>query len=243
MAHGTPDWAVTAGAATTYQLTDLGELAARLGSIDTFDRRGDVIAFEDFESDFVRWSTSLVGTGAFAGLSTKKARSGSCALRLVPGSTGGRLATATRRQNYPVAGRIGLEFHLCNDDGDGRVRASMAFVNATSYKQFEVRLDLTAGTASYLNAAAGYTVFASSLNFGSGTNLFHPIKLVVDAATGLYVRALIQDQAFDLSTISGYTPAASGTPALTVDLEHQGIAATNRVVYIDDVIVTQNEPA
>jgi len=55
VAHGTPDWGVTAGARTVYQMTDLGELAVRLGSIVTHDRRGDVIFLEDFEEGMGRW--------------------------------------------------------------------------------------------------------------------------------------------------------------------------------------------
>ena len=61
------------------------ELAARLGSPDTFDRRGDVLWMDDFESG-LKWRTSLLGTGSLIDLTATMAASGGKCCRLVTGS-------------------------------------------------------------------------------------------------------------------------------------------------------------
>jgi len=63
MAHGTPDWGVTASKKTIYSLHDMGELAVRLGSIVSFDRRGDVIFSDSFQNGLGKVYASGVGAG------------------------------------------------------------------------------------------------------------------------------------------------------------------------------------
>ena len=86
MAHGTPDWGVTAGAVTTYQVTDLGELAVRLGSPISHDRRGDVIWWDDFECTLNKWQTVANGAGSSVALSDARARNGRYSALLISGS-------------------------------------------------------------------------------------------------------------------------------------------------------------
>ena len=64
MAHGHPDYGGAAPLATVYTLQDLAELAARLGSIDVFDRRGNVLLLDDFESGIKKWLFG--GTGSYS---------------------------------------------------------------------------------------------------------------------------------------------------------------------------------
>ena len=57
MTHGVQDFGASSGQNSTYGLTDLGELAVRLGSPVSFDRRGDVVMMETFEDGLDAWVT------------------------------------------------------------------------------------------------------------------------------------------------------------------------------------------
>jgi len=243
MAHGTPDWGVTAGDVTTFQLFDVGEAVARLGSIDRFDRRGDVMFLEDFERTPTTWEFTTSGAGAYAGLTTRTARSGDFALELTCGSTVDELAEAIAHVHYPVVSRVGLELHMRNVDSGEQFTARLGATNADGQQLFAVRLDVTAQTLAYLNSAGGYTVFATGVNVASGGRNIHPLKFVADLATAQYVRVLFDDRAYDLSGIAGRQPAATGTPLTELKFTHQSAAGANPTLVIDDVILTQNEPA
>ena len=109
MAHGTPDFGITAGARTTHQLDDLGEHAVRLGSIDAYDRRGDVYFFDDFEAIRPRYAVSAPDTGAGVGYNPDQAKSGIASLMLTAGSDGGRVTSVETYTPGVAPSRIGLE--------------------------------------------------------------------------------------------------------------------------------------
>ncbi len=63
MAHGTPDWAGTAAQSITAPVADMGELAARLKSVDVYDRRGNVILADNFDGGAQTWQFVNSGAG------------------------------------------------------------------------------------------------------------------------------------------------------------------------------------
>ena len=56
MGHGYPDYGTQGPVSTVHSIQDLGELAVRLGSIVTFDRRGNVLWLDGFDSGIGAWS-------------------------------------------------------------------------------------------------------------------------------------------------------------------------------------------
>jgi len=108
MAHGQPDYGMYTLANTIYRLTDMGELAARLGSINTYDRRGDVIFLDSFESGLTAWSPSSACTGSDLVQSAKHARSGGFSAKFVCGSDGTRQAQLAKQySNYTRCYNLG----------------------------------------------------------------------------------------------------------------------------------------
>jgi hypothetical protein len=109
MAHGRPDFNLTAGVRTTYRWSDFDELAARLGSPVSYDRRGDVIFIESFEhgDGMITWATG--GAGSTAGLSLARARTGHFSAALYTPSVANAYAHLTRRGVYPAVSPLGAE--------------------------------------------------------------------------------------------------------------------------------------
>ncbi len=242
MAHGTPDWGITAGAVTTYQLTDLGELAARLGSPITHDRRGDVIWWDDFEWGLAKWGVSLGGTGAAGALGTTRARNGRQSAKLTAGSDGAHSVGLAHDQAVPLVSLLGAELSFSLDGGTHQVALAQQVKTATGKYFFAVWWIQSTGVLQYEDSAGALVTFATGVNLGGGSTLFHTMKAVVDPATGQYVRVIVNATAYSLAGIPARVQAGSFMPLEEVSVTHIGRALFNDVIWVDDVILTQNEP-
>lgn len=242
MAHGVPDWDVTAGSRTTYRWSDLDELAARLGSIVTFDRRGDILFLESWEEGYRNWSLTAVGTGSSIGLTLLSARSGAFALRMIPGSDGSRLALAQRIWSYPVFTPFGLEasFTLATNL-ESFFMGMYVYTGAICWQLWGRYLAATQMVQVYVPPANWVSVFQVPNPIGD-PKAFHTFKLVADPSTGRYVRALFDSQAVSLAAYSLTAPAIVQPPQLMVQLQANSIPLNVCTVNLDDIIVTQNEP-
>ena len=243
MAHGTPDYGVTAGRATVYQLTDLGELAVRLGSPVSHDRRGDVIWWDDFEWGLNKWEPAFDGTGGSVALSTARSRNGRSSCLLTAGSDSLLTAEIDRRQALPSIARLGVEFSFANIGNFGYIELRCVARTTTGRNTFTVRWDDATNVLQYTDSTGGLVTFATGVNLAAVATLFHTLKMVFDVAATEYVRVILDSTQYDLSGIAGEQVVATTTPYLDLRIRLFGDAAQNDQAYIDDVILTQNEPA
>ena len=243
MAHGTPDWGVTAGQSTTFQLTDLGELAVRLGAPVLFDRRGDVVMMDSFEGGLGPWRSTLTGTGAAADISSTKRRSGSFAARLVTGNALNNESFLSLDVPYGVPSRFGAEVSFFLDAAMRAFFMSFNALDGTDNVLGQVRYYVQLQELRYLNSAGAEVVLQSGLNLLTAFNAFHTWKLVIDVPGEKYVRLLVDERAYDLSAIALRKIASTEAPHLTIDVAAIGNGGGNQISYFDDAIITQNEPA
>ncbi len=242
MAHGTPDYNITAGRQTTHQLTDLGELAVRLGSPIAFDRRGDVMSWDDFECATNRYDVSLDGLGAAVARSTERAHSGENSYKLTAGSTAGHGAGLIASEPAIVRSSVGHEIlmnlpgtieafyiRMVHFDGVNLHRATLRWVDAAN--------ELTYG-----NAAGADVQFATGIDLPVNLPTWNAFKLVADFVSDRYVRAIVNNVTYDLSGIAVQVAADARAPRVDFTIQLFGRAGFNDIVYVDDVIVTQNEP-
>ncbi|GAH53184.1 unnamed protein product, partial [marine sediment metagenome] len=183
MAHGQPDFGIYAAKKTVSGLADLGELAARLGSIVTFDRRGDIVWFDDFEGEVDKWYQEPSGTDAAIVVSPDAARNGSFSAKLTTGDEVNDFATIIHYLPYPVTSRVGFEisFNVENDlselifsqrlyDGSYEHYARLRYLPATDVLQ-------------YLDSEAEWQDLVTGLVLWAATYAFHTVKLVIDLDT------------------------------------------------------------
>ncbi|MFH1593720.1 MAG: hypothetical protein ABID09_03365, partial [Candidatus Omnitrophota bacterium] len=86
MAHTNPDYTSKGKLNTITASTDNAELAVRLGSVVTFDRRGNVIFIDDFEGATLFWTTGGAGVGNVEALTAAWGKSGSQSCELTAGA-------------------------------------------------------------------------------------------------------------------------------------------------------------
>jgi len=224
---------------TTYGLADMGELAARLGSVVTFDRRGDIIWFDDFEDTINKWFA--VGT---ASLSADTARSGGLSGKLETGALINNQVEITKPIPYPVFSRVGFEMSLCHYQAqvaryecrhliynpDGTTRAI-----AWRYYPFTTDLQIEDETD-------GWVSLGVDIRLHRDINLFHTFKMVGDLTTNKLVRLIWDETPHDLSAYEMPLGAHAEDPRMTVRFTIVTAVAFARICYVDDAIFTQNEP-
>ncbi|GAI63754.1 unnamed protein product [marine sediment metagenome] len=82
MPRGYPDYGVDEELGKVLMPTDIAETAARLGSINTYDRRGSVLFQDDFEAPVLKWIPNVSPATAYWRFNTETVKSGSQSLHI-----------------------------------------------------------------------------------------------------------------------------------------------------------------
>jgi hypothetical protein len=221
----------------------LAEQAARLGSISTFDRRGEVMFQDSFEDNLNRWVLSGAGAGYSAALSTNAARSGARSVKMITGATSGNSCVITRNLAYPALNQFGLEAHITSSV-DLLKQLTLYFVAGATAYYASLRHDGANGKLQYLNTGGTYTdIVAVAMAIDPSWNLFNSFKIVANPLTRKYVRAIVNDVSYDLSTVA-LRPVFFGglTTYMAAEITIGTQENASRFAYVDDAIVTSNEP-
>jgi hypothetical protein len=242
MSHGTPDWGLTAGTVTTYQLTDLAELAARLGSIVAFDRRGEAIFLEDFRDGVGRWIAANAGDDGTLTLSALYSRSGPFSALLTPSSAGFYYVRAEHYLSLLQSSPFGLETSFSRADDVASLELELEHVAGGVGHSYTVRYDGPTGELRVYNSGTGFVTIATPGILLANATVFHAMKLVVNLALNTYERVILADTEYPLS---GYTPESGPSilaPFIGAYVLAEDLTGAQTPVYLDDVILTQNEP-
>lgn len=225
------------------------ELAARLGSINTFDRRGDIVWMDSFNDGLSKWEWNYSGTSGSVSQASNCSRNGGYSCLLKAGSTTGWHAEIKRKMPIPTVGKMGIEFSfafkaldqlsLFFDLYDGTTRyASHVWYDYDNDKfvyadhnwanQDLLSIELYASTAFLPTIARDIA--------------WHTMKIVVDWQNERYTRFIIDNTVVDMSEYGLYSVADGTLPHLYFEIKNYGEHGVNGLVHVDDVIVTQNEP-
>jgi len=221
---------------------DSGELAARLGSIDTYDRRGNIIWMDDFESSTLKWLIGTFGTNAGVTISTDTAMIGDCCCKLTAGEGANGLSSITTYIHPKILGKIGFEFGFTVDDDTKTVQGSIYHFDGTTEYISLVTYDHANSRLRYTDNDAGNVDLATSYTLEDLLDTFHTMKIVIDSSTKKPVRLLVDENTYDLSAYTAKENAGSGGERIQLAVTHISDHASVKSIYIDNVILTQNEP-
>lgn len=248
MTHGRPDWV---RATTLQDVRDvfgnipevgMGELAARLGSINLFERRGEVIFMDDFEDSTVKWTKSGAGVDPTALRSITTARTRNYSYKVITSAEVGNWTDVTHYHRLPPSTRLGFEFSFALGSSLTYVWSRLYLDSKTDryWGQLEYNppsklLRISIGTDTWVNLETDFELWEKD-------NIFHTWKLVIDYETKKYVRAYLNDKSYDLSAYALRHTSDTYTPAMYLNARIANAASGKHYIYIDDVIATQNEP-
>jgi len=242
MPHGAPDFSNRQALSTIFAIFDLGEAVARLGSIVYFDRRGNVLLLEDFEAGLGRWGRVAGGGGVTPALSFTAVRSGQFSALLQTGAGAGSWSDMTLSVAYRTVGGLGVEFSFVSAASYALITLWFGLRTGTTLYRAGIRYNSVLDRLEYLDSANTWQVLDSGIKLDVGSMDIHTLKLVVDFSLATYKRVLLNALTYQMSTLALYSVSDIGAPRLDVEMRATaGIAQVERV-YIDDVIITQNEP-
>ncbi len=242
MVHTALDYSTKYKLATIFGQIDTGELAARLGSPVVYDRRGNLMWMDDFEDGINKWAPETNGLGGAVESSIETAFFGAKSCKLTAGSTLGRYAQIRRSFQLPILGGVGVEYtHNVFVTGD-YLRLTVQFLYGGTVYVASVQYDGSDDKLYYLNDANVYVESGIELDLVLSVDNFYTLKLVADFRNNKYMRLMFANKFADLSAHNLYTTPAAGPDFMSVAIHLKGDAASNRFCYIDNVILTQNEP-
>ena len=230
----------------------LAEAAVRMGSIDSFDRRGSVFYIDTFEDSPLKWSSSFGtgggGTGHSVSLSNEHPYRGSGSMKIIPPNVAGDYSRAYRFIGGASVNRIGMEMNVLFYN-TLNIKPSVLFRAYTGTRSIlaGVRIEQKgSGGLSYLNNTgnlphldAAWTTFNDTFNLDTSTT--YPIKFVVDLNTEKYVRCMFGGTEIDMSALTPY--AANSTYCQRIQAEVYVVTSATGSMFFDDFILTIEEPA
>ena len=227
---------------TVYALQDMAELAARLGSIVTFDRRGDVILIDDFEPALLKWAGNGNPVNWSVALDTDYARNGKQCVKLTTASGVDSWVSIEKYLTYPVRSRIGFEisFTISDDIGYHRLRILLAEGN----KEYIAcaRFVFNDQILQILDENNNWVTVTTDVYTAARSGQFHTMKLVADFTTHYYTRLIFLDRTIDLSAYPLHSYPIAPERELRAELLITSDISGSAITYADDAIITQNEP-
>lgn len=239
-----PDWGGTYTNTFFQPLFDDGELAARLGSLVTFDRRGAVVFVDDFNYGLGGWSFhDATGTGSF-NLSVAKWHHPPFAGLLTTGINQNDESYVRRPMAFPGSPRLGFAFLINAATNFHRLRWVIDLYIDGDWYQVYLALGESVSGQLTLTHSSATTTLDTSPNFINGSDAFNFVKIVVDTSTLIIPRVIVNDTEYDTSAYSLKDLSISGTALINVSVysKNNRTDSVAQSTYIDSVILTAVEP-
>lgn len=242
MGRGQPDFGLYTSTPVASGISDPGEAAARLGSINVYDRRGWTVWMDDFEAPVLKWAAASNAGGTDPVLSTTREWMGTQSTYFVTAAAAGAWASLQRSWPLVRLGKFGAEFWIwLHSLTPGYFRMLLDIFDGTNWSRAELRLDSQARTASIVTPAG--TIVVATFCFNTVFNeVWIPVKLVVDMDTDFYTRLMIGPDEYDLSAHALVPMGASNENQIWSSLRLVGDAIGAMSASLDSFILTQNEP-
>ena len=239
--HGRPDWYNITPMIQVHASEDVNELAARLGSAVLYDRRGNVVMYDDFHRGIDQWTlSSSVGAVLRELRAGANSQSGLYQRLYVPAGAGNYLV-ASRSSPQPDSGSYSAEVHLSADGAEDCWCVELTTRDGTGYYATGIKYDQGDKTLYYLDEFADWIVFAGGVNEGVGDPAINVLKWAFSQASGVYLRAIFNNVAYSLAGIPICHGSLVGPPSMALYVSLYATATANTSLNLYAAIMTINE--
>lgn len=229
----------------------LGEHAVRVHAPPLLhDKRGSVILYDDYEHSTNRFMASGVVGSSTAKRSLDASKTGDFSLKLTTGASPGDKVYVGYYTLDSHVNRIGCSVSFAPGDSPSMLNSYFAcaitYYDGTNFSIGEIRIDSVLDKLQIYSSGGAYTDIVadlSSYSMYTGKGYWNTLKLVVDLSTSKYVRMLAYGVEYDLSAYGLYVSASSASRRLYGWMSIETNESAAHEVYIDNFILTDNEPA
>lgn len=227
------------------QMLSIGnaELAARLGSLKTYDRRGSVLDMQNFDSGLGSFELVKGGSGAYPVIAADRILSGGYSAYLYA-PTGVTNASELRwYRGMAWAESFGVEIAFNLDALHGMLFFWCCLYDGAKSHPGVLRWNLDTGVLECLGGAGTYEEVATGLAVGVGKGKWNFLKLVIDTANDEYMRCLLGGTEIDMTSFEILDSADASPPYLYASVALYASASDAAEMWIDNLILTDREPA
>lgn len=237
-----PDYSKFLPGSVRFSLQDFGELAARLGSIQTHDRRGELIWYDNFSTGLGSWITVLSGIGSSISLAPVSSNNSGFSAKLTAGTTLNKSALMAYRLGIFSSNRFGIEFRFSLPEGFESVEFLCQVIKNNVAYQIEVKLYLSGGTLVLVDGNNVEHIIGTGISLGSAYIEFNNIKIVFDIDKLKYTRIIYTSTEYDVSSNTIKTSVSVGSNKVSSQIKIVGDGGASESSYLDYIILTGNEP-
>lgn len=217
------------------------ELAARLGSMTSWDWRGKVLHSTTFADGYGGWRAVSGGTGGSITLVPDYALSGGFAAKMIARTDSSYLAYLTLMVHTPASDVMGLSCVW-----RGVPLFSYFHTDVVAYRSevlYEARIRYSTADAryEYLDKDNAYQSLYD-YDFYNDVWEVHHSKIVADFANGVYIRFLADGHQIDMTQALRTSTATDEKDRTYFMARLYGNASANREVYVDSLVATVAEP-
>jgi hypothetical protein len=143
--------------------------------------------------------------------------------------------------DFHIGGNMGNSVVFASTGTDYYITSSIYYYDGSNFYAAELKYDRNAEKLYYMDSSGAYVEIAA-LTCLNHINSFSTLKVVADFDDAKYVRAMCFGNEYDLSTHSLYTSGSAIVKHIKAFSEVKGITAGGMQVYIDNMVLTENEP-
>lgn len=242
--RGQNDFGVYAQKSSVGALSDLADLAVRIGSIVWYDRRGDVVRAEDFEGSTEKWlgGSDAMNPNPYSILDDSYCQSGSQAIKIyINGGVGSFRSVSFFTAPYPL-GKWGVEVSIGLTAGDYWIILESIVYDGINKKTATMRLNAEDKLLEYRDSLDAYQTLQSSFQLYDNVLCFNHFKLVADFKNDLYSRIMLNSNEYDLSAYAIKSELSVILPHHLFNIYFWNRSGIARLFWMDDFILTINEP-
>jgi hypothetical protein len=223
-------------------MLDVGELAARIGAHDFYDRRGQVLWWDHAQGGLAPWIRSGGGTGNAVDILADQSYMGGFAIEMKAGSDGSQVSQISHHFAAPELNRWGAEIAIGFPTEFDYFQLKLRLFDGSAIHIAQVELDNTDEKIRVLTTGGVLVDVDDLYNLVSTVATYHHLKLVADFESDEYVRLLLNSEEYDLSGVALDTDPSVEPPHQRLSLHHFGRAATNDRALVGNAILTVGEP-
>lgn len=220
------------------QLGDLGELAVRLGSPMSYDRRGSVLWYTLFSNGLGDITTSFSGTAGEITLSADQSLRGGFSCKIRPAQDNISNSFVTASFSASIISAYGCEFSVSPSAFITEINVLFQSIFNSVTMRGHIIYNLITHKITYEYPLDTFTVLDTVTIAAASSAFFSTFKLVINPETGFYQRFLLNRNEYDLSDIPLVSSVGSDYDYVSAQIYFKSSAASRGTAYLDDIIIT-----
>lgn len=242
MARGHADYGTDKTAGVKRTITDLAELAVRLGSIVNVYQSGNVLFAIDFDSTISPVKASSVGAGSNVALDTTRSVQGAGSVLLYVANVSPGNVTIQQLYGATFSGKIAIGFWFQVRANLDKFSITLGYEGASARYHGSVVYSETNTKWQYEDSGGTFQDIVSLPSaYDYQNEVWHFVKLIIDTDVDEYVSLQIDNDTYDISGNALYSLSLADEQTLFWEIKLFELAGKTPTLNIDNLTTTINE--